>query len=72
MSHVISTRLQDDLYMSLETIAETRHRKLSQIVQEALDHYVENYADYKIALDRLNNHTDEVIDEKELKRRLGW
>ena len=72
MSHVISTHLQDPLFNALETIAETRHRKFSEIVQEALHFYVREYADYKIALDRLENHTDEVIDEAELKNRLGW
>ncbi len=72
MSHVISTRLQDDLFESLEQIAETRQRKFSEIVQEALQHYVEERADYHIALDRLNNHTDLLIDEDELKKRLNW
>lgn len=72
MTHVISTRLQDDVYFSLEHIATSRQRKLSEIVQEALGHYIENYADYYIALDRLNDHTDEVIDEAELMRRLEW
>ena len=72
MSHVISTRLQDDLYASLENIAENRQRKLSEVIQEALRRYVEEYGDYLIAMDRLHDHTDEVIDETELKRRLGW
>jgi len=72
MSHIISTRLQDDLYKMLEGIAEVRHRKLSEIVQEALSFYLEEHANYQIALDRLNNHTDEIIDENELKKRLGW
>ncbi len=72
MSHVISARLQDSLYFSLESIAESRDRKLSEIMQEALNYYVKEYADYQIALDRLHNHTDEVIDGNELKHRLGW
>lgn len=30
------------------------------------------YADYKIAIDRLNDPTDDIITEKELIDRLGW
>ncbi len=72
MSHVISTRLQDDLYFSLTDIAETRKRKLSDIFQEAIHSYIQDHVDYQIALDRLNDHTDEVIDEGEMRARLGW
>ncbi len=72
MSHVISARLQDDLFNSLESIAKTRNRKFSEIIQEALEHYINELADYSIALDRLHNHTDVIIDEDELTRRLGW
>lgn len=72
MSHVVSARLQDELYQSLELVAERRQRKVSEIIQEALSRYVEEYADYQIALDRLNKHTDTIIETDELKRRLGW
>ncbi len=72
MSHIISTRLQDELYFSLTDIAERRKRKLSEIFQEALQSYIENHADYQTALDRLHDHTDEIISETEMKRRLGW
>ena len=72
MSHDLSARVQDDLYDSLESIAHARHRKFSEIIQEALRHYVEEYAEYQIALDRLSDHTDKIIDEAELKHRLGW
>ncbi|MCX7122529.1 MAG: DNA-binding protein [Gammaproteobacteria bacterium] len=71
MSHVISARLQDDLYFSLENIAGNRQRKLSEIIQEAISRYVEDYADYHIALDRLNDHADQLIDMNEMKRRLA-
>ncbi len=72
MSHVISTRLEDDVFFSLESISEKRHRKISEIIKEALTHYIDNYADYHLALDRLNDHNDEVIDSAEMKRRLEW
>jgi predicted DNA-binding protein len=72
MSHVISARLQDEVFFSLESIAENRQRKLSEIVQEAIAHYIEDYADYRIAMERLHDHTDEIVDEPELRRRLGW
>jgi len=72
MSHVISTRLKENLYSALERIADTRQRSFSEIVQDALQCYVEDYADYKIAVDRLHDHTDEIIDSSELERRLGW
>ena len=72
MSHVLSARVQDELYDSLEGIAQARHRKFSEVIQDALRHYVEEYADYQIAVDRLSDHADKIIDETELKHRLGW
>ena len=72
MSHVISTRLPDELYTSLTEVAAERERKVSEIIQEALSYYVNYCAEYKLALERLNNPLDEVISDKELQERLGW
>ncbi len=72
MSHVISARLNDQIYSELEKIAKERKRKVAEIFLEVIGFYVEHCAEYGLALERLNNPLDKVIDEKELLDDLGW
>ena len=72
MSHVISARIGDALYNSLTKIAKERNRKLSDVLQESLGFYLEEHADYSIALERLHNPLDKIISGKELMQKLNW
>lgn len=72
MAHVISARVNDELFDSLNKIAQTRKRKLSEILQEAFLSYLEDHVDYQIALDRLNDPSDKIISGEELIKRLNW
>ena len=71
MSKPISIRIPDDLARELESVARETDRPRSYIVQKALESYMEDFADLQIALDRLNDGTDETISGKELRKRLG-
>lgn len=75
-SKTISTRLPVNIFNTLNTIAKERKRKKEEILKEALEMYIEEWSDYKIAKERLNNPSDEVLTEKEflneLKNDLGW
>ena len=75
-SKTISTRLPVNIFNTLNTIAKERKRKKEEILKEALEMYIEEWSDYKIAKERLNNPSDEVLTEKEflneLKSDLGW
>ena len=75
-SKTISTRLPVNIFNTINTIAKERKRKKGEILKEALEMYIEEWSDYKIAKERLNNPSDEVLTEKEflneLKNDLGW
>ncbi len=70
MAHVISTRLNDEIYSEISNMAHERHRKVSEIFQEAIQAYLEDYSDYHIALDRLKDPRDEVMTEEEFSKLL--
>jgi len=42
------------------------------MIREALEYYLENRADYEVALDRLKDASDKVLSEKELLDELEW
>lgn len=43
----------------------------SQLINKALEEYLEEYEDYLIALDRLNDKNDRIISGKEMRKKLG-
>ena len=71
MSASVSIRLPDELAKQLDGIAKETERPRSYIIQKALESYIEDYADLKIALDRLHDKTDPIISSKELKKSLA-
>jgi predicted DNA-binding protein len=71
MSSTITVRLPDEINKNLEALAEGMKRTKSHLVKSAVEQYIAEYADYQIALDRLNDKDDAIIDAKELRKRLG-
>ncbi len=69
---VITARLPADLFEELELVAEERDRKRGAIVREAIEMYLETWADYRIAIDRLKNANDKILTEHEFLKDLGW
>jgi RHH-type rel operon transcriptional repressor/antitoxin RelB len=67
----VSVRLPKELAERLDGIAKETERTRSFIIQQALETYIEDYADLQIALDRLRNSRDEIISGKELRKALG-
>ena len=67
----ISLRLPDDIHEQLEDIAEDTDRSKSYLIKKAIEQYLEEYADYQLALDRLNDKDDKIISSKELRKRLA-
>jgi predicted DNA-binding protein len=64
-------RLEERLVNQLSSLAKTTHRSEKFYVEEALHHYLEDYADAQVAKDRFNNPNSRVISSGELKKRLG-
>ncbi len=71
MNTAISVRLPKHLASQLDSIAKETERPRSFIIQKALESYIEDFADFQIALDRLHDKGDEVISAKEMRKSLG-
>jgi len=71
MRATVSIRLPDELTKHLDDIAKETERPRSFHVQKALEAYIEDFADLRIAIDRLRNPKDVVISGKELRKTLG-
>jgi len=71
MRATVSIRLPDELTKHLDDIARETERPRSFHIQKALEAYIEDFADLRIAIDRLRNPKDEVISPKELRKTLG-
>ena len=71
MKATVSIRLPDELTKNLDEIAKETERPRSFHIQKAIETYIEDFADLRIAIDRLRNPKDEVISSKELRKSLG-
>jgi len=71
ISTSISIRLPDDIARSLEDLAETIERPKTYVIRKAIEEYLKEYADYLIALERLNDKDDRIISDEEMMKLLG-
>ena len=71
MRFTVSIRLPEELTKHLDDIAKETERPRSFHIQKALEAYIEDFADLRIAIDRLRNPKDVVISGKELRKTLG-
>jgi len=67
----VAIRLSKDEAKALNTIVRLTERTKTYILREALNNYLKEYADYQIALDRLNDKSDEIISTKEMRKLIG-
>jgi RHH-type rel operon transcriptional repressor/antitoxin RelB len=72
MSKVVAARFPEDLYGRLEEVARLRNRRKAEIIREALELYLQDGADYQIALDRLRDPSDAVVTAGDIYAELGW
>jgi predicted DNA-binding protein len=72
LTKVLTARIPEEIFLNLNEIAETRNRKRGDIIREALELYLENWADYQIAIDRLKDSSDKIQTEQEFLNELGW
>jgi RHH-type transcriptional regulator, rel operon repressor / antitoxin RelB len=71
MRDSVSIRLPNELTKHLDEIAKETERPRSFHIQKALETYIEDFADLRIAIDRLKNPKDVAISGKELRKTLG-
>ncbi len=70
MKHTILLRLDNNINENLDKLYKELDKNKSYIIKKAINHYLKNYSDYQIALDRLHNMDDEIIFTNEMKTRL--
>jgi RHH-type transcriptional regulator, rel operon repressor / antitoxin RelB len=71
MGKTISVRIPDEIYNHLGIIAKENERSKSYHIVKALESYLEEQADFQIALDRLKDTNDRSISEEDLRKELG-
>lgn len=68
MSSVLkAVRLPGEMVESIDAIAKAIDRTQSYIIKTAISKFLEDYSDYEIALQRLNDPTDKIITMEEME-----
>ena len=63
----ITARVPDELVEALDAAARKLKRSRADIVRHALERYLEDYDDLDVALERLRDPTDPVLDWDEVR-----
>jgi len=66
----VSARLSDDLVKSIDEAARTMRRSRADIIRLAIEYYLDDIEDLRLAMDRLRDPADPVSDWDEVKRDL--
>ena len=56
---------------NLKSLSETIDRSKAYIIKKALQAYLEDYSDYLIAQERLNDKNDKVVSCDEMRELIG-
>ena len=67
----MSIRLPDDVARSLADLAATIERPKTYVIRKAIEEYLQEYADYLIAMERLNDKDDAIISDEQMRELLG-
>ena len=66
----ITARLPSSLLESLDDAARQLNRSRAEIVRQAIERYLEDFDDLTVAVERLRDPTDPVLDWDEVRRGL--
>ena len=66
----ITARVPDELVEALDAAAENLKRSRADIIRHALERYLEDYDDLDVALQRLRDPADPVLDWDEVRQGL--
>ena len=66
----ITARVPDDLAAQLDSAAMQLKRSRADVVRLALERYLEDFDDLSVALDRLRDPSDPVLDWDEVRREM--
>ena len=66
----ITARVPDGLVEALDAAAENLKRSRADIIRQALERYLEDYDDLEVALERLRDPADPVLDWDRVRHEL--
>ena len=66
----VTARLSDDLVKSIDAAARSLNRSRAEIIRQAVEYYLADVDDLRLALERLKDPADPVLDWDEVKRDL--
>ena len=66
----VTARLPEDLVEKADRAAGRLNRSRAQLLRQALEYYLEDFEDLRLALDRLNDPADPVLDWADVRRDL--
>ena len=66
----ITARLPDTVVNALDAVARRFHRSRAEIIRRAVERYLEDFDDLSIAVERLRDPSDPVLDWDQVRREL--
>ena len=66
----ITARLPDTIVDALDAAASRLKRSRAEIVRQAIERYLEDFDDLSVAIDRLRDPNDPVMDWDQVRREL--
>lgn len=70
MSSQITVRLPDEQTAALDAAATALKRSRAEVVRQAIEQYLEDFDDLSVAVERLRDPSDPVLDWDEVRREL--
>ena len=66
----VSARLPDELVTVLDEAARRLHRTRAEVIRQALEYYLEDVEDLRLAKESLQDPSDPVLDWSEVREKL--
>ncbi len=66
----ITARLPDDLVDALDVAAKELKRTRAEIIRQAIERYLEDFDDLSVAVERLRDPSDPLLDWEEVKHEI--
>ena len=66
----ITARVPDEMVEALDSAAAVLNRSRADVVRQAVERYLEDFDDLSVAVERLRDPSDPVLDWVEVKREL--
>ena len=66
----VTARLPDDLVKSIDDAAQSLNRSRAEIIRQAIEYYLADFDDLRLALERLKDPADPLLDWDQVKRDL--